>query len=272
MSVLETITIDGKTHELPSGASATVNGDNLIIQNRAGGRDMKHKSGTFITSPDENGRVTVEVGFKPEFLKVTLPFDSGDIYAVYDSLTFKDKTYWWIPMESSTRFYTIPDIGDGETGIVEITDTGFVFRSHAENTRNVNCTYEAVMYIPVKGGSKHSYSTEEQVVGTWIDGKPVYEKTKKTVVTQDMSMIWDCSGMNIDQCVKLDYVLNTHNKYQVTTSYQGNNNGGNEGICLWYNQSDRETTQSKDCIMCAPSSFCEGDDIVITIQYTKTTD
>lgn len=180
MSVLETITIDGETHELPSGASAIVNGDNLIIQNRAGGRDMKHKSGTFITSPDENGRVTVEVGFKPEFLKVTLPFSNGDTYAVYDSLTFKDKTYWWIPMESSTRFYTIPDTGDGETGIVEITDTGFVFRSHAGNTRNVTCTYEAVMYMPVEGGSsKHSYSTEEQVVGTWIDGKPVYEKTKK---------------------------------------------------------------------------------------------
>ncbi|MBO4520697.1 MAG: hypothetical protein J5787_05770 [Alphaproteobacteria bacterium] len=27
------------------------------------------------------------------------------------------------------------------------------------------------------GGSSHNYSTSEQVVGTWIDGKPVYEKT-----------------------------------------------------------------------------------------------
>lgn len=26
------------------------------------------------------------------------------------------------------------------------------------------------------GGSTHTYSTTEQVVGTWIDGKPVYEK------------------------------------------------------------------------------------------------
>lgn len=26
-------------------------------------------------------------------------------------------------------------------------------------------------------GQKHTYSTEEQVVGTWIDGKPLYEKT-----------------------------------------------------------------------------------------------
>lgn len=174
-TMIDKVKIGDSVYNLPSGSSAIVNGDNLIIQNRAGGRDMKHKSGTFITSPDENGRVTVEVGFKPEFLKVTLPFDSGDTYAVYDSLTFKDKTYWWIPMESSTRFYTIPDTGDGETGIVEITDTGFVFRSHAENTCNVTCTYEAVMYIPVEGGNKHSYSTEEQVVGTWIDGKPVYE-------------------------------------------------------------------------------------------------
>lgn len=27
------------------------------------------------------------------------------------------------------------------------------------------------------GGAGHTYSTTEQVVGTWIDGKPLYEKT-----------------------------------------------------------------------------------------------
>lgn len=27
------------------------------------------------------------------------------------------------------------------------------------------------------GGSSHNYSTTEQVVGTWVDGSPVYEKT-----------------------------------------------------------------------------------------------
>ena len=33
----------------------------------------------------------------------------------------------------------------------------------------------ASMYEPKGGG--HCYSTTEQVVATWIDGKPVYEKT-----------------------------------------------------------------------------------------------
>lgn len=27
------------------------------------------------------------------------------------------------------------------------------------------------------GSSGHNYSTEEQIVGTWIDGSPIYEKT-----------------------------------------------------------------------------------------------
>ena len=27
------------------------------------------------------------------------------------------------------------------------------------------------------GGSSEEYSTEEQVIGKWIDGKPVYQKT-----------------------------------------------------------------------------------------------
>lgn len=33
------------------------------------------------------------------------------------------------------------------------------------------------LYAPSGGSSAHNYSTNEQVVGTWIDGKPLYEKT-----------------------------------------------------------------------------------------------
>lgn len=30
---------------------------------------------------------------------------------------------------------------------------------------------------PDSFGTPHKYSTDEQIVGTWIDGKPIYEKT-----------------------------------------------------------------------------------------------
>lgn len=32
-------------------------------------------------------------------------------------------------------------------------------------------------YAGSGGGASHTYSTTEQVVGTWLDGKPLYEKT-----------------------------------------------------------------------------------------------
>lgn len=35
--------------------------------------------------------------------------------------------------------------------------------------------------------NQHNYSTEEQVVGTWIDGKPLYERTFKTIVNTNGS-------------------------------------------------------------------------------------
>ena len=36
------------------------------------------------------------------------------------------------------------------------------------------------VYAPSGGGSSLNYSTTEQVVGTWIDGKPLYQKTIDT--------------------------------------------------------------------------------------------
>jgi hypothetical protein len=50
----------------------------------------------------------------------------------------------------------------------------------------------------VSGGG-HTYSTTEQVVGTWIDGSPVYEKTiitNSSVTNADVDV--DISNLNVD--------------------------------------------------------------------------
>lgn len=44
------------------------------------------------------------------------------------------------------------------------------------------------LYAPSGGSSAHNYSTTEQVVGTWIDGKPVYEITVESTTTRDGSV------------------------------------------------------------------------------------
>ena len=100
------------------------------------------QTGTFTTGSNQYEKVEVVVGFKPTYIKVILPFSNGDTTAIYDASISTTTSTWTIPMEHRT--YTI-DIGSvtGETGITDITNTGFKFRCNAPNTRNVLCTYEA---------------------------------------------------------------------------------------------------------------------------------
>ena len=152
-------------------------------------------SGTFTTGANQYDKVEVNCGFRPTYVKVILPFSNGDTTAIYDASVSTTTSTWTIPMESRT--YTI-DLGSvtGETGITDITDTGFKFRCNAANTRNIQCTFEAscgdsyistvdftdltasqVATLKAELGSV-DYSTSEQDTGLkWIDGSPVYQKS-----------------------------------------------------------------------------------------------
>lgn len=53
------------------------------------------------------------------------------------------------------------------------------------------------------GGSAHKYSTEEQVVGTWIDGRPVYERVVVVTSNFTSNTIISLNGEG-DICVHLE--------------------------------------------------------------------
>ena len=55
----------------------------------------------------------------------------------------------------------------------------------------------------------HNYSTNEQVVGTWIDGKPLYEKTLAITVTTDYESVTlaDEGITNIDFATMSEYTV-----------------------------------------------------------------
>lgn len=120
------------------------NSDNRVVDKDLTPVGMSREiSGTFTTGSTQYQKVDVYCGFRPKYIKVILPFSNGDTTAIYDSTISTTTSTWTIPMEHRT--YTI-DIGSdtGETGITDITDTGFKFRCNAPNTRNVNCTFEAL--------------------------------------------------------------------------------------------------------------------------------
>lgn len=105
----------------------------------------KDATGTFKSASESNKSVFVELGFRPTYVKVILPFSNGDTTAIYDESVSTTTSTWTIPMEGRTYTITLSDDVnvDAETGIIKIEDNGFWFHSHAANTLNVECTYQA---------------------------------------------------------------------------------------------------------------------------------
>lgn len=63
------------------------------------------------------------------------------------------------------------------------------------------------------GSSTHTYSTDEQVVGTWIDGSVVYEKTLYYETLSQYTSDWTTleSNTNIDTIINMNYNLIAYN-------------------------------------------------------------
>lgn len=107
------------------------------------------------------------------------------------------------------------------------------------------------------------YSTEEKIVGTWIDGKPIYRKTfvyegatiSSTVISMgsissfgDVETIKGSLKFDRGNVIHLGYMNNDNNKvFEAFIS-----DSGDVGAISPYNNSNSK--------------------IIITVEYTKTTD
>ena len=103
------------------------------------------------------------------------------------------------------------------------------------------------------GGSGHTYSTSEQVVGTWIDRKPIYERTwdlKSDVIVGQWTTVMSITGLNIDKIINSISIQNDPAISMIEYWVDGNTLKGN-------------TLRNN-----------AGNDYVryLTLQYTKTTD
>ena len=105
------------------------------------------------------------------------------------------------------------------------------------------------------------YSTEEKVVGRWIDGKPLYQKTITELVTPNASYgkIYGMDNIEVINYSGILYGSNTN----ITIS--GSNFGGShsEYFDIW--------SDGGSFYVCTDSSHYNKS-MILTIQYTKTTD
>lgn len=114
------------------------------------------------------------------------------------------------------------------------------------------------------GSSSLNYSTEEQVVGTWVDGKPIYQKTFK----YDSSYVTNWGGNSI-----LPFLIDSGNivNYQLLLFM-------NDGVTVcesWTSQNEIYciNINTDRIVLFITSNFQSYfDELYITVQYIKTTD
>ena len=112
------------------------------------GSNVQISNGTFTSATSQYGIVTVNCGFEPDLVIVSLPL--GD----YDTTS-----YWWkeSSMHSTLAIWDLlpaewgqymVNLGrsTGETGIQAMNNNGFSFMSNASNTQGVTCKYIAIKY------------------------------------------------------------------------------------------------------------------------------
>ena len=108
-----------------------------------------------------------------------------------------------------------------------------------------------------------NYSTDEQVVGTWIDGKPIYQKTI------DFGALPNNTTKSVNHNIQnIDYVVNLFG-----AAYRSSDGMVNTLPCYNHNVYGAELASNSTSIMVTTfadrSAFSES---YVTIQYTKSTD
>ena len=147
----------------------------------------------------------------------------------------------------------------GASALSDLTDVdltnvadGQILKWDATNSKWVNANESG-------GGSGHTYSTTEQVIGTWIDGKPLYEKcynitlANGTIGTIDSAFI--------------------PKKFEVYMYYSGTDTGDCQSNPFVYDASNLWTIWIDNrTITGKMQSGYAGKSAILILQYTKATD
>lgn len=113
-----------------------------------------------------------------------------------------------------------------------------------------------------------TYSTEEQVIGTWVNGKPLYRKViigTSTIVDQNNEIYHNIENVDEIMCSSESYIRIADNFFQLNRPSNSETN------------IDKTTIQSnlnKQAITLYVGSYLQtsGYNYSIVLEYTKTTD
>lgn len=129
----------------------------------------------------------------------------------------------------------------------------------------------SVIHAPGTAGNVegHIYSTEEHVVGKWIDGKPIYEKTISNInisvtSTTKVYTIQDLSSIPVENFINIKGIIKIGNEISsLSSTYY------NDPNWVW---SIRYNTSNSNLEFLNRTESNQTITVTVTIQYTKTTD
>lgn len=127
---------------------------------------------------------------------------------------------------------------------------------------DINGTTQDV-YAPTGGGGGGSvnYSTTEQVIGTWINSKPVYQKTFYSTSAMSAYVAITHGISNLDLLIRADCVIRASNRSNQIPILTDQNNAE-----VVITPTKIEIYLNNDFV-----NVCNGG-YIVTLQYTKTTD
>lgn len=114
------------------------------------------------------------------------------------------------------------------------------------------------------GDNFHVYSSEEHIVGKWIDSRPVYEKTISETFSTSGNKTMNHGISNLDEVVKLDMMLGGRKLINTTAVQAPSLSGQNDYSCVCDNISNT-------ALEVYLGQYRTGK-VTAIIQYTKTTD
>ena len=259
-------------------ANISVNGNvsRIYAPEGGGGGDVTDVEVDGTSVVDENGVAQITMPSVPSDLN-----DLSDVNASSPSdgqaLIYDNGTGKWIPGEAGQ----VDDVKVNGTSVVDNNKTAQI-KSYKELTQ---AQYDAlpdtkytdgILYCIKDSGIVEGeqfapiiYSLEERQVGTWTDGKPLYQKTL-TFTPSSSDYTIDLSSLNIENIVSgFGYWTRLDGSYYTQYPIQGRNETPSYGS---YDINVRYAPEKTLRVIINGYTLSQVNSIRYTIQYTKTTD
>ena len=104
----------------------------------------------------------------------------------------------------------------------------------------------------------NTYSTDEKLIGFWIDGKPLYRKIITGKLTGSVDSYYSLSGINYDIITNIKVLVNT-SAYVVDLSTYSNS--GQNGVLIEKSQNRLRISNNNYAFYNSP--------VIIILEYTK---